>query len=452
MIPPPERHLSHHLFPPLPTLHCHNSSLTCPFLSLINSHLPHLYNNNYNKRSRVHSPPPPSKSPNTSRVFGHSTSGDSSYIAKHSPSQSSSAAAPGADTSINSISSTHSYSSLNSSTQGYSNNIAREGTSIVSNSILNNAVNQSIANGSTGGGLNSNDSFFAVKQSNISRGISTNLLGTSPRTSPTVAQQQQQDRIPGSTNTSPSTSGSITRPPMSSQRPRDNISSKITAHIPSLANASFSSAGSPDGSMTSGSFVQSQGVAPVPLAAPSQENPLLVQGSVSTVNLSAAKGAALETTALATGTGNIAKSVPADPDQFTTSVAVSSADAQQSQQRSQQNNQSSSSSHPGAQGHDRSHGRHAESTTSSSAKLRARTEISKDAPRPSATVSPAPIPAMHWTRAKVHGQIPPKDLRAQTVNLVGESVYVFGGCDPKNCFNTLYIFDAGRFPSKTGVK
>ncbi|KAH7049047.1 hypothetical protein BKA57DRAFT_393616, partial [Linnemannia elongata] len=60
----------------------------------------------------------------------------------------------------------------------------------------------------------------------------------------------------------------------------------------------------------------------------------------------------------------------------------------------------------------------------------------------SATVLPAPTPAMHWSRARVHGQIPPKELRAQTVNLVGESVYVFGGCDTKNCFNTLYIFDA----------
>ncbi|KAG0361894.1 hypothetical protein BGZ54_008886 [Gamsiella multidivaricata] len=64
------------------------------------------------------------------------------------------------------------------------------------------------------------------------------------------------------------------------------------------------------------------------------------------------------------------------------------------------------------------------------------------AARPSTTVSPAPTPAMHWSRAKVHGQIPPKELRAQTVNLVGESVYIFGGCDSKNCFNTLYIFDA----------
>ncbi|KAI8354728.1 hypothetical protein B0O80DRAFT_385826 [Mortierella sp. GBAus27b] len=64
------------------------------------------------------------------------------------------------------------------------------------------------------------------------------------------------------------------------------------------------------------------------------------------------------------------------------------------------------------------------------------------APRPSTTVAPAPTPAMHWSRARVHGQIPPKELRAQTVNLVGESVYIFGGCDTKNCFNTLYIFDA----------
>lgn len=294
--------------------------------------------------------------------------------------------------------------------------------------------------------MNSNDSFFAVKQSNISRGISTNLLTTSPRASPTAAtaaqqQQQQQDRVP-STNTSPSTSGSITRPPMSSQRPRDNISSKITGHIPSLANTSFSSAGSPDGSMTSGSIAQ--GVTPVPLtAAPSQEHALPDQGSVSSVNLSAAKGTTLETTALATGAGNNGKSAPAGSDQHTAAVAVSSASAQQSQQRSQQNNQSSSSSHHATHGHDRSHGRQSESTSSSN-KHRTRTESSKDIPRPSATVSPAPIPAMHWTRAKVHGQIPPKDLRAQTVNLVGESVYVFGGCDPKNCFNTLYIFDAGK--------
>ncbi|KAF8929201.1 hypothetical protein BGZ47_001224 [Haplosporangium gracile] len=396
-------------------------------------------------RSRVHSPPPSSKNPNTSRAFGHSTSGDSSYIPKHSSSQSSSAAAPGADTSINSISSTHSYNSLNSSTQGYSSNIIREGTSIVSNSILNNTINQSIAH-SSGGGLNSNDSFFAVKQSNISRGISTNLLTTSPRASPITPaaaaaqqQQQQQDRAP-STNTSPSTSGHITRPPMSSQRPRDNISSKITGHIPSLANTSFSSAGSPDGSMTSGSIVQS--VIPVPLMATSpQDNSLPAQGSISTVALSAAKGTALETTALATGTGNVTKSATAGSDHYTTAVTVPSASTQRSHQRSQQTNHGSSSGHNGTNGHDRSHGRQAEST-SSSTKHRARTEGSKDAPRPSATVSPAPIPAMHWTRAKVHGQIPPKDLRAQTVNLVGESVYVFGGCDPKNCFNTLYIFDA----------
>ncbi|KAG0278756.1 hypothetical protein BGZ95_003251 [Linnemannia exigua] len=359
---------------------------------------------------------------------------NSPFIAKQSSSQSSSAAAPGADTSINSVSSTHSYSSLNSSTQGYSTNI-REGTSIVSNSILNNAVNQSIANNSAGGGgLNSNDSFFAVKQSNISRGISANLLTTSPRANPVP----QQDRVP-SNNTSPSTSGSITRPPMSSQRPRDN---KVSGHIPSLANTSFSSASSPDASMTSGSVAQS--VTPMPLEPP-QDTPLPAQGSVSSVTLSAAKGTPLETTTLAIGAGSIAKSTPGASStgaEYTSAVTVSSASAQQqSQHRSQQNN-GSSSSHHGSHGHDRSHGRQQTESSSSASKHRARTESGKDAPRPSATVSPAPIPAMHWTRAKVHGQIPPKDLRAQTVNLVGESVYVFGGCDPKNCFNTLYIFDA----------
>ncbi|KAI8363549.1 hypothetical protein B0O80DRAFT_378480 [Mortierella sp. GBAus27b] len=66
----------------------------------------------------------------------------------------------------------------------------------------------------------------------------------------------------------------------------------------------------------------------------------------------------------------------------------------------------------------------------------------RDTPRPSTVVPPAPTPAMHWTCAKVHGQIPPKNLRAQTANLVGESIYVFGGCDAKGCYNNLYIFDA----------
>ncbi|KAG0360398.1 hypothetical protein BG005_010873 [Podila minutissima] len=182
---------------------------------------------------------------------------------------------PRADTSGTSISSIHSYGSLNSN--GGPRDI-REGPSIISNSILNNSVIQ-IGNSTIGGGLNSNNSFFTVKQSNVTGS------GTS-------------------SGSSPATSGSIVRPPMSSQ-----------SHAPSAST-------------------------------PSQSRKSRSKGD----------------------------------------------------------------------GHSQQ--------------------------RPSATVGPAPTPAMHWTRAKVHGQIPPKDLRAQSVNLVGESVYVFGGCDSKTCYNTLYIFDA----------
>ncbi|KAF9311930.1 hypothetical protein BG003_006829 [Podila horticola] len=82
------------------------------------------------------------------------------------------------------------------------------------------------------------------------------------------------------------------------------------------------------------------------------------------------------------------------------------------------------------------------SSTAHPKRHRVKGETGSHVQRPSAVVAPAPTPAMHWSRAKVHGQIPPKELRAQTVNLVGESVYIFGGCDTKTCYNTLYIFDA----------
>ena len=35
-------------------------------------------------------------------------------------------------------------------------------------------------------------------------------------------------------------------------------------------------------------------------------------------------------------------------------------------------------------------------------------------------------------------------MRAHTVNLVGELMFVFGGCDARTCFNTVYVFDAGK--------
>ncbi|CAG8844325.1 3589_t:CDS:2, partial [Racocetra persica] len=56
-------------------------------------------------------------------------------------------------------------------------------------------------------------------------------------------------------------------------------------------------------------------------------------------------------------------------------------------------------------------------------------------------VPPAPAPSMYWSKMRTHGKIP-KALRAHTVNLVGELMYVFGGCDSRTCFNSIYIFDA----------
>ncbi|KAL1925632.1 uncharacterized protein VTP21DRAFT_515 [Calcarisporiella thermophila] len=61
---------------------------------------------------------------------------------------------------------------------------------------------------------------------------------------------------------------------------------------------------------------------------------------------------------------------------------------------------------------------------------------------PSPKVGVAPPTGMYWSRAVTYGKIsPPKALRAHTVNVIGELMYVFGGCDAKTCFNTLYILD-----------
>lgn len=60
-------------------------------------------------------------------------------------------------------------------------------------------------------------------------------------------------------------------------------------------------------------------------------------------------------------------------------------------------------------------------------------------------VPPAPAAGMYWSRAISFGRGPSRPLRAHTANLVGEQLYVFGGCDVKACFNTLYILDMGKF-------
>ncbi|CAO3586069.1 unnamed protein product [Absidia cylindrospora] len=56
-------------------------------------------------------------------------------------------------------------------------------------------------------------------------------------------------------------------------------------------------------------------------------------------------------------------------------------------------------------------------------------------------VPPAPAAGMYWSRAISFGRGPSRPMRAHTFNLVGEQLYVFGGCDVKACFNTLYILD-----------
>ncbi|CAO0795739.1 unnamed protein product [Mucor circinelloides] len=59
----------------------------------------------------------------------------------------------------------------------------------------------------------------------------------------------------------------------------------------------------------------------------------------------------------------------------------------------------------------------------------------------SPNVPPAPAAGMYWSRALTYGRCPSRPLRAHSANLVGEYLYVFGGCDMKTCFNSLYVLD-----------
>jgi hypothetical protein len=61
-----------------------------------------------------------------------------------------------------------------------------------------------------------------------------------------------------------------------------------------------------------------------------------------------------------------------------------------------------------------------------------------------AVAAPAPAAGMYWSRTLTYGRGPSRPLRAHTANLIGEKLYVFGGCDTSLCFNTLYILDMGK--------
>lgn len=63
----------------------------------------------------------------------------------------------------------------------------------------------------------------------------------------------------------------------------------------------------------------------------------------------------------------------------------------------------------------------------------------------SPNVPPAPAAGMYWSRAITYGRSPSRPLRAHSSNLIGEYLYVFGGCDMRACFNTLYVLDMGNF-------
>lgn len=64
----------------------------------------------------------------------------------------------------------------------------------------------------------------------------------------------------------------------------------------------------------------------------------------------------------------------------------------------------------------------------------------KDAP----DIAPAPASGMYWSKAPVSGAAH-SNLRAHTTTLIGSNIYIFGGCDARTCFNTMYVLDADAF-------
>ena len=73
------------------------------------------------------------------------------------------------------------------------------------------------------------------------------------------------------------------------------------------------------------------------------------------------------------------------------------------------------------------------------------TEITTEPPLPDPDQAPkvdsAPPNGMYWSKAPCFG-FEPSAVRAHTSTLIGNNVFVFGGCDSKSCFNDLFVFDA----------
>ncbi|KAL0956856.1 hypothetical protein HGRIS_002964 [Hohenbuehelia grisea] len=52
-----------------------------------------------------------------------------------------------------------------------------------------------------------------------------------------------------------------------------------------------------------------------------------------------------------------------------------------------------------------------------------------------------PATMMYWSRAPVWGHLPTRTMRAHSVTLVDNVAWLFGGCDDKDCWKDLYLFD-----------
>ncbi|KAJ2687812.1 hypothetical protein GGH99_003178 [Coemansia sp. RSA 1285] len=52
----------------------------------------------------------------------------------------------------------------------------------------------------------------------------------------------------------------------------------------------------------------------------------------------------------------------------------------------------------------------------------------------------APTPAMYWARMRTWGARPPP-MRSQSLNVVGNNIYVFGGWNNTECYNDVYVLD-----------
>jgi len=61
------------------------------------------------------------------------------------------------------------------------------------------------------------------------------------------------------------------------------------------------------------------------------------------------------------------------------------------------------------------------------------------------SMSLPPTSLMHWTKIKTVGRNKPRPMRAHTMTLVNEKIFIFGGSDNETCFNDLYIFDCETY-------